>query len=251
MEHQGLQATYDDLAELYDLIEGAKDYEAEAARLQQILGLYKRTPGDSLLEVACGTGKYLSVLVEHYRCTGVDISQPMLEIARRNVPDAEFIRVDMVDMDLGRSFDVLICLFSSIGYVRTRAKLDLAIRRFADHLLLGGVVVIEPWLTPEAFRPGEPFMDTYDGADVKIARLGVNELTREDDTEISVLEFDYLIARDGKPVQYVRDRHELGLFGHDRILETMRSVGLETTYLEKGVRDGRGVFVGTKPIAAK
>jgi hypothetical protein len=47
-------------------------------------------------------------------------------------------RADMVNLELGRQFDVVLCLFSSIGYVRTRALLKKTLFSFARHLKAGG-----------------------------------------------------------------------------------------------------------------
>ena len=38
---------------------------------------------------------------------------------------------------------------------------------------LGGVLVIEPWITPEDWRVGEPHLQTYDSPDLKLARANV------------------------------------------------------------------------------
>ena len=53
---------------------------------------------------------------------------------------------DMTSFDLGRRFDVVTCLFSSIGYVGTAERLDQAIATMAAHLEPGGTLIVEPWL---------------------------------------------------------------------------------------------------------
>ena len=54
----------------------------------------------------------------------------------------------MTAFDLGCRFDVVTCLFSSIGYVGTVERLDQAIATMAAHLEPGGTLIVEPWLSP-------------------------------------------------------------------------------------------------------
>ena len=68
----------------------------------------------------------------------------------------------MVDFDLGSRFDAVICLFSSIGYVRKPEQLRQAIRTMSKHLRSGGVLAVEPWLTPDEFHPGKVFATFVD-----------------------------------------------------------------------------------------
>ena len=55
-----------------------KDYEAEASQIRQILERHN-SAGESLLDVGCGTGVHLSHLSSHYKTTGVDLDETMLE----------------------------------------------------------------------------------------------------------------------------------------------------------------------------
>lgn len=233
---------YSELVRYYDLIYSQKDYGAEAARIKELIARYKKSPGNELLDVACGTGHHLKHLKDDFSCTGVDISDEMLMIARGNVGEVDFQQSDMTSLELGRQFDAITCLFSSIGYARTLSNLRKTMEGFARHLKSGGVVLIEPWLTREVYRVGSPYMETYDGEEVKIARLSVSR----SDGDVSVIDFHYLIAEKDKGVKHFVDRHELGLFGVDETLEIMEDVGLQAQYLTEGLASRRGLYVGIK-----
>ena len=43
-----------------------------------------------------------------------------------------------------RAYDVVLCLFSSIGYVKTKSNLNRAVKCMANHLTPGGILLIEP-----------------------------------------------------------------------------------------------------------
>ena len=69
-------------------------------------------------------------------------------------PEAAFHRDDMTDFDLGRRFDALVCMFSSIGYAKTEERLRAAAEAMGRHLEPGGVLVVEPWLAPDDWQDG-------------------------------------------------------------------------------------------------
>ena len=236
------QAIYRDLAKYYDLIYSGKDYEKEAYVLKSLFSEHVKSEGRRLLDVGCGTGHHIKHLKDEYNCTGIDVSVEILEVARRNVEDVEFIRADMTTVDLGREFDVITCLFSSIGYVRTYENLRKTFRNFAAHLAEGGAAFIEPWFTKEAYSVGLPFMTTYDGDDVKIARLNTSEIQGD----LSVMDMHYLIAERDKGVRHYVDRHELGLFEVDETLRIMEESGLESQFISEALMPGRGLYVGIK-----
>ena len=148
----------------------------------------------------------------------------------------------MIDMDLGKKFDIITCLFSSIAYVKTYVNLERTLGCFSQHLRRGGIVIIEPWFTIKVYRVGSPFILTYEDDDLKIARVHVSEI----DGDVSVMDMHYLVAERGKGVKYYVDRHELGLFEIDNTLEIMRRVGFDARYLPDGLMESRGLFIGIR-----
>ena len=53
--------------------------------------------GGRVMDLGCGTGALIPTLVNKgYKVTGVDASDNMLEIARKNNPDVEFIKKDAI-----------------------------------------------------------------------------------------------------------------------------------------------------------
>jgi hypothetical protein len=133
--------TYSLSPEIYDLLYAWKDYSAEADRIHALVS--QRAPGArTLLDVACGTGGHLAHLRDRFSVEGLDLDPALIEHARRRLPDTAFHAGDMRTFELGRRFDVVTCLFSSIGYMHTAAELSTAIERMAGHFqtLLEGIV---------------------------------------------------------------------------------------------------------------
>jgi SAM-dependent methyltransferase len=228
-------------ARIYDAIYASiRDYPREAAQLDALI--QARRPGaKSLLDVACGTGVHLHHLAGRYEVEGLDLDPEMLAVARERLPDATFHQGDMASFDLGKRFDAVVCMFSSIGYVKTEEWLRDAIASMARHLESGGVLVVEPWLTPDAWSDRHVGAVFVDEPELKIARVNVAE--REG--TISSFEFQYLVGTpDG--VEHFSERHELGLFTVEQQLEAFRAAGLEAEHDPEGPM-GRGLYVAVAP----
>ena len=225
---------------LYDLVYGAKDYAAETEKLRGFIE--ERAPGvETLLDVACGTGQHLYHLARHYEVEGLDLSEAQLEVALERNPDCTLHLGDMLTFDLGRRFDVVTCLFSSVGYMRSVHELNQAVANMARHVKPGGLLVVEPWLTPESWLPGTLWSDYVDQPNLKVARISVSKL----EGRLALINFHILIARDSE-VDYFRERHELTLFTEDEYMASFRSAGLDVTFDPEGLI-GRGLYVGQTP----
>ncbi len=235
---------YDQLSPYYDLIYAAKDYEGEARYQVQLIEKYKRSSGRDLLEMACGTGRYLEFFARGFTCTGLDLNPAMLRIARKRVPEARLVHGDMLSTKLGRQYDVVACLFSSIGYVRGSRNLRKVIRNFGDHLKPGGVMLISPWLSKEDFEVGMPRLDIYESKDIKIARAEVSRLKGKNS---SLINFNWMIAERNKPVRHVADDiHELTMHSHEDFMAAMSEAGMRGRFL-RDRKAVRGLYLGVKP----
>jgi SAM-dependent methyltransferase len=231
-------------SELYDAIYKFKDYARESERLRILID--NAVPGArTILDVACGTGEHAKFLKRHYRVDGIDINERYLRAARLKNPAGNFTRADMLDFDLGRTYDVVTCLFSAIGIVRTFARLETAIACMARHVRPGGALIIEPWFTPEQWRPARPFILTGEiGAD-KVYRLSHSL----QEGALSVLLHNYLRAtRAG--VEHYSERIELGLFTRDEMTWAFEFTGMVVRYGSEGLM-GRGLYVGSLDLAAR
>ena len=231
-------------AQYYDDIYGAADkgYLEEAVKIHTFIQKYKRTKGNMLLDVACGTGIHASALSKYYKVEGLDLDVNMLKVAKKKLPKIRFRQGDMINFDLKRQFDIVICLFSSIGYVKTKSNLRKAVKNMNKHLLLGGVLIVEPWFTPEQWHTGRVFTLQVEKPDRKIIRMSHSGQKGK----VSVLEFQYLIGT-SKGIEHQTEIHTLGLFTHEDYLDAFQSVGLKVVYNKKGV-DGRGLYIGKKAI---
>ncbi|MEO7804478.1 MAG: class I SAM-dependent methyltransferase [Actinomycetota bacterium] len=226
-------------ASIYDLIYVFKDYAVEAESLRKILQ-ERRPEARSLLDVACGTGTHLEHLQHHYEVTGVDLDAGLLTVAKGRLPGVRLLQQDMTAFNLGEVFDVVTCLFSSIGYTLTTQKLSDAVACMSQHLAPDGLLLVEPWIFPNKWEDGHLGANFIDEPDVKIARFNISAR----DGSVSLLSFHYLVAtRDG--IEHFTETHELGLFTDDDYRAAFADAGLQVEFLSDAFTT-RGLYVGSK-----
>ncbi len=230
-------------AQYYDEIYAAveKDYAAEAAKTHALIKKYKKTKGKALLDVACGTGAHAEYLSKYYQVEGLDLDAKLLAIAKKKHPKVRFHPGDMVSFELARQFDAVVCLFSSIGYVKTKSRLRKAIKAMARHVLPGGVLIVEPWFSAKQWHPGRASMVQVNKPDLKIVRVS---LSKQRGKKLSLIEFQYLVGTP-KGIEHSVEIHELGLFTHQEYMEAFKAAGLDVTHDPEGL-DGRGLYIGRK-----
>lgn len=228
-------------AKYYDEIYASvdKNYAAEAKKAHKIIQTYKKSKGKALLDVACGTGFHASLFSKYYQVEGIDLDPEMLAVAKKKHPKIRFHQGDMTNFDLSRQFDVVVCLFSSIGYVKTKSRLQKAIKNMGKHLVPGGVLLIEPWFTPEQWHPGRVSMTQVNQPELKIVRMSYAAQKRN----ISTIEFQYLTGT-SKGIEHSVEMHELGLFTHSEYMNAFKAAKLNVARDPQGL-DGRGLYIGT------
>ena len=96
-----------ELAPYYDVIYQWKDYGSESRRIEELIRKHRKSPGRSLLDVACGTGGYLQYLRKRFKATGIDASQQMLREARKKCPGAALRQADMMSFQRNSRFDAI------------------------------------------------------------------------------------------------------------------------------------------------
>ena len=224
-----MPVAYEKSAAIYDLLYtgiGIKDYPAEVAGLNALI---ERTcpQAKTLLDVACGTGAHLAELRGRYRVEGADLSESMLAVAAGRVGDVPLHRADMRTLDLGRQFDVVLCLFSSIAYMTTAAEMRQAVTRIAAHVAPGGLLVLDGWVRPDAWKDGrraDPEVAQND--DTTVVRIAFSRRTGN----ITELDMHHLVqTRDG--VDYFMESHRLALTPTADYVAAVENAGLQATVI--------------------
>lgn len=220
----------------YDDIYSFKDYREEADRVAALIR-NEHPSAKAILDVACGTGEHAKLLSSYFSVDGLDVEPEFVELSKTKVPNGSFWVADMRSFNLEKRYDVVQCLFSSIGYLTQKEDVVEALRAFQRHLAPGGIIVVEPWFTPDSWKVGVPWMTTVDRPDLKICRMNVSE--REG--TLSKLRFHYLIAR-REGVEHFEEHHDLALYSVEEMLGFFRAANLVVKHDAEGIF-GRGIYV--------
>lgn len=229
---------FDQTAEWYDALYSWKDYEAESAEVARLIKEH-HPKARTVLDVGCGTGEHARFLRREFDIDGVDINEAFVRIAAAKNSGGQFQVADMTDFRLEKTYDAVCCLFSSIGYAQTCENVVRALRCFRNHLAEGGIVVVEPWMTPESWHPSrEVHLSVGEKPEGKICRMNLSET----DGRMSVLGFHYLVGTaDG--VRHLEETHRLGLFTREEMEGCFSDAGMDVQYFENGP-SGRGLYIG-------
>lgn len=233
---------YKQFAKYYDSIYRWKDYKSESVKLRKLIKKYKSSRGREMLDAACGTGNHIQYLKKYFNITGVDLDRDMLRIASKKLSDIKFIRGDMRTFKLNKQFDVVVCLFSAIGHLKTYANLNKTIKNFSQHLKPGGVMIIEPFVSKRQFLDGLLHADYVNEPDLKISRMCISRSK----ASIGIFDFHFLVGEKGK-INYFVDRQYIGMYENQKVLSIMKNAGLKAKFLKDGLMKNRGLYIGVKP----
>jgi SAM-dependent methyltransferase len=227
---------YERSARVYDLLysgAGIMDFAADAAAVHDLVQ-QSNPAARTLLDVGCGTGLHLAHLSKWYEISGIDRSLSMLDLARARLGDHVVLSpADMRDFDLRNQFDVVTCLFSSIGYLTTDSDLGRAFQRFAAHLSAGGVLVVDGWVRPDAWRDGyAPAPDHADDGTTTVVRL----VRSKRDGRMTTLEQHYLV-RDHTGIDHFFEQHALLLTPTEQYVSAAEGAGLSIRAIVNSTAD--------------
>ena len=110
----------------------------------------------SVLDAGCGTGRVgIELAARGIEVVGVDLDAPMIEQARVKAPDLEWVQHDLIDVDLGREFEVVAMPGNVMIFVHPGTEAAV-VANLARHVSVGGVLIA-------GFQLGRPYgSDDYE-----------------------------------------------------------------------------------------
>lgn len=130
---------YTDLSQYYDLMCADIDYAEQSNQVRRLHQLFGNG-GNQYLDMACGTGPHIRHFIDFgYHASGMDINQPMLDIAQLRCPEAHFFQQDMCKLQVDSPLDLISCFLYSIHYSQTINNLQECITRVHAALAPGGI----------------------------------------------------------------------------------------------------------------
>ena len=130
------------VAQAYDADHEGSDITREDLPFYLHLAKQAWGSGESVLDLACGTGRVaLPIAGEGIRVVGLDRSPAMLEIAKSKstvTSNPDWIEADMTDFQLRERFGLVIIAFRSFMHLMTVAEQKACLQSVKAHLVEGG-----------------------------------------------------------------------------------------------------------------
>lgn len=224
---------------LYDAIYcSLKNYKSEAEKIKEIIFSYIPN-AKSILDIACGTGEHHKYLKNKFNIDGIDINKNFIEIAQRKNKDVSYYCHTMSDFNLNKRYDVILCLFTSIGYLLNYEQLKNTILNFSNHLNPNGLIIIEPWVVPEQWQSGSISVQTFDKESLKICRMAQCKT----EGKISKIDFHFMVGTTEK-IHYFSEKHELQHFSFGEMKNAFDECDVEISFDPVGLTN-RGLYLGS------
>jgi len=142
MSKQKILKAYEQMADSYDAKIDHKPHNAYYDR-PNTLALIEEVQGKSILDAACGPGKYAEILISKgAEVTGFDMSPRMINLARKRNEDSGLFFVHDLEKPLSTlddvSFDIVLCALA-MHYIK---DWNSTIKEFCRVLKPGGRLVI-------------------------------------------------------------------------------------------------------------
>lgn len=144
--------TFQDYAYYYNAFYKDKDYAKEARQIDEILKKYGKNI-HSVINYGCGTGKHdIELSRIGYSCTGIDLSETMIEVAKQNSKNEEkkidFSVADIRKFEPEKKYDAVISLFHVMSYQNSNEDIRAAFQSARKALERDKLFLFDLWYGP-------------------------------------------------------------------------------------------------------
>ena len=148
-----VQTFYNNFAKNYEQNRYASDKQKKADECAKavVMELVGDVKYKTVLECGCGTGRFADRFVQQgAKVVGMDISENMVEIAKKKIPSAEFIIGDLFSIPIRETqFDIVVCS-QVLTHLHEYKKPLLEMKRITKE---NGIIVIDIRNMLWPFRP--------------------------------------------------------------------------------------------------
>ncbi len=222
---------YEYLAKYYDYLLGdidAFDYWLEYINQEDF---------KTCLELASGSGVLAGILEKQGKdIIASDISEEMKEVAKINY-DGEYLILNMIDFDLHKSFDLVLCVCDSINYLY-REELPKMFKSVYNNLNDGGRFIFDMH-NPKRLKE---FQDEY------IEEGQIDEDTfyqwtiNSDIDESTINEHFTFYTKEGM----IQEHHSQNVFDVNFVKDELANVGFKVEIIEDFIEDEKILFIAHK-----
>lgn len=203
---------------IYDLFNIKKKYKLETDYLLKLVKKFEISKSKNFLDLGCGTGKHASCLRNKVNyISGVDISEEMLKIARKNFPNILFKNLKYKHQI---KFDVCFSFFHVFSYLKNDKQINNYLSYASKNLKKDGLLIFDYWLKSSVIK--DPPKEK-----VKYLKFNNQNILRYTDiTQIKNLDlinifFKFFIVKN-KKVNFFKEKHEMRYFSEKKIKQYLK-----------------------------
>jgi ubiquinone/menaquinone biosynthesis C-methylase UbiE len=231
---------YDDFyAKIYNMLFNSPEKTSfERVSMREMMFDTFSKPETKILDVCCGTSAHAKTMTEDgYDFVGMDVSEPMLKIARRDCPSARFYKADAKDASSfpPKSFShALLLHFSIYQFPNPKIVID----NIYQWLKPEGYLVVH-LVNPEKFDPvldaSSPFpafsIQKYNKQRVTESDIYFNnfkykaKFVKAPDEEEALFEETFTFSKDDAQPKYRENKHHLYMPSVNAMIDLIRSSG--------------------------
>lgn len=223
--------TFQDYAYYYNAFYKDKDYKAEAKQIDILLKKYGKNM-HSVINYGCGTGMHDRELMSlGYSCTGIDLSQTMIEVAKKNDVGIEesidFSVADIRTYEPTKKYDAVISLFHVMSYQNSNEDILAAFQSARKALNKGGVFLFDVWYGPGVLSD-KPVVRVKEVEDEKYKLIRIARPIMHDKTNVVDVCYEVLVVdKVTNEARTINEIHSMRYFFRPELELLLKEAGFE------------------------
>ncbi len=222
---------FKDYAYYYNAFYQDKDYVAEAVQIDFLLKKYGKDIS-TVINYGCGTGRHdIELAKMGYHCTGIDMSELMIEIANNNVRNQDmgifFSTEDIRKFESKIQYDAVISLFHVMSYQNKNEDILSAFRSARSALNSGGLFLFDVWYGPGVLND-KPCVRVKDIEDEKNKLIRIaRPIMYDKDNVVDVCYEVFIIDKETGETKVIHETHSMRYFFRPELNFYLKETGFE------------------------
>lgn len=222
---------FQDYAYYYNAFYKDKDYKKEAEQIDFLLRKYGKNI-KSLINFGCGTGKHdIELTKMGYSCNGIDMSDMMIDIARKNAnnlqPAIDFQVCDIRLYEAEKKYDAVVSLFHVMSYQNSNDDILKAFKAARKALNPGGIFLFDVWYGPGVLSD-KPTLRVREAEDDTNKLIRIAKPIMHDKRNVVDVCYEVLVLNKGNgKVKTINEIHSMRYFFYPEMDLLLKKAGFE------------------------
>lgn len=223
--------TFQDYAYYYNAFYKDKDYKTEAKQIDMLIKKYAGNVR-SIINYGCGTGKHdIELAALGYSCTGIDLSQTMIELAKKNSVGLgypiDFSVADIRTYEPISKYDAVISLFHVMSYQNSNEDILSAFQTARKALDKGGLFLFDVWYGPGVLTD-KPVVRVKEVEDEKYKLIRIAKPILYDKTNVVDVCYEVLVIdKATNETKVINEVHSMRYFFRPELELMLKKAGFE------------------------